>query len=279
MPDFLLLNLDTTTSFKLEELAKSKGFRVKSALDFGTALEWLKVKEFDLVWAQIGTPVDKQQKLADLLWKQNPLAPFVIFDLAGRESDQARSARLFGAEVARGSSALSSLEKSLENIRPRGSLKSEKFKILVVEDLDAPRDIICAYIESMGFSAVVGTSSAAEALTLLESDRGGTSCIITDIRMPQMTGDKFISSAPAARKHDKLRHLPIIVLTAYGTTDCLIDCLKAGASGFLVKPPKKHDLTRELGRACRIATQGANPRLATEEEAELLRGTLLEQGL
>ena len=277
MPDLLLLNVDTTTSFKLEELAKSKGFRVKLALDFGTALEWLKVKEFDLVWAEIGTAVDKQQKLADLLWKQNPLAPFVIFDLSPEEeSDHARTARLFGAEVARGESALSSLEKSLENIRPRGSLKSEKFKIMVVEDLDAPRDIICAYIESMGFSAVVGTSSAAEALTILESDPGGTSCIITDIRMPQMTGDKFISMV---RKHDKLRHLPIIVLTAYGTTDCLIDCLKAGASGFLVKPPKKHDLTRELARACRIATQGANPRLATEEEAELLRGTLLEQGL
>src|SRR4051812_739735 len=103
MPDLLLLGNDRQAAFELEELAKGKGFRVKTTYESQTAADWLKQKEFDLVWAYAELPVEKQQLLAGLLWKSNPLAPFVIFDLDAKGRQETRNAaRLFGAEVASG---------------------------------------------------------------------------------------------------------------------------------------------------------------------------------
>jgi FixJ family two-component response regulator len=73
--------------------------------------------------------------------------------------------------------------------------------------------------------------------------------------------------------------LPVIVLTAHGTVDALVDCLKAGASGFLVKPPAAKDLQHELGRAKRIAEHQLSPRLATDNEADSIRQILEDRDL
>ena len=124
-------------------------------------------------------------------------------------------------------------------------------------------------------SSVAGKRSAKEALAELENSPGEYSCIVTDIRMPVIDGHALID---LVRKNPKLEHIPIIALTAYGTVDCLIECLKAGASGFLVKPPKKDDLARELGRAYRIVRHHASPRLASTDEVELIRNILIERG-
>jgi FixJ family two-component response regulator len=128
----------------------------------------------------------------------------------------------------------------------------------------------------MGFDYVEGKRSVKEAIAALEGEPEKFSCIVTDIRMPEVSGQKLIEFV---RNHEKLKHIPIIALTAYGTVDILVECLKAGASGFLVKPPRKPDLSRELGRALRITTRGACPRLASHDEAEVLREILIDRGM
>ena len=59
----------------------------------------------------------------------------------------------------------------------------------------------------------------------------------------------------------------------------LIECLKVGASGFMVKPPRKKDLVREISRALRICRDHKDPRLASSEEAELVSELLLKREL
>lgn len=275
MPDLLVLSVDTESYFALEALGKELGFRVKASADLATAKEWVRLRRFSVVLVDQSFEISALQELASLLWKNSPQSPFVVFDLGKENEKVAREVRLFGADSAFGKQALSQIRHILERTKKERDSKQSPVKILVVEDLDSPRDIICFYVESMGFGEVNGVASAKEAIQLLEANPGAYSCVITDIRMPEVTGRDLIEFI---RKHDKLRHLPVVALTAYGTVDTLIECLKAGASGFLVKPPKRDDLTRELARAVRTNARGESPRLADEQEAELLRELLIEKG-
>ena len=276
MPDVIVLHYDQVESELVERLAVESGFRCKTTTSSATAQGWLKIGDFSAVLAHRQIPLREQKDLANLLWAGNPESTFAVFDLDPDNEFEAGESRLLGAEVVAGRSAMSGLVELFRRLHEKRSIKAADFRILVVEDLDSPRYVISLYIEEIGYSLVEGAASAKEALRELESDPSKFACIVTDIRMPEMDGTRLIE---AIRNHPKLLHLPVIVLTAYGTSDALIDCLKAGASGFLVKPPKKMDLMRELGRARRIAAKQASPRLANPDEVELIRRILESRGL
>ncbi len=280
MPDALVVSRSPEELSALEALTRSAGWRVKSCLETEVAEEWARLKPFGVLIVDPTISVQEQLKIAGALWAKNPVAPFFSVQHENRaetkKGEREKGERLFGAEVIRGPRAHQELQTQLEELareRQDGALPS--LKIMVVEDLDAPRDIICSYVESMGYAVVKDERSAAQALSHLELDPASVTCIITDIRMPDMNGKQLIE---IVRQHPKLQHLPVIVLTAYGTADMLVDCLKAGASGFLTKPPKKADLVRELARAQRINRRKKSPRLATSDEADALREILLERG-
>ena len=274
MPDLLIVSKTPDTFEVITRLAESRNYRVRVTHDLPLALSWLDTRRFDLLLVHADLEITAQQELAGKLWKSNNGAPFIVFDLEGDRQEREGEVRLYGADLVTGPKALTRIERYLT--QPEHKIEKDQFRILVVEDLESPRDIICAYLEGLGYGLVDGCSSAAEALKLLTDDPKKYSCVMTDIRMPQITGKELIESI---RHHPKLNHLPIIVLTAYGTTDTLIDCLRVGASGFLVKPPKKADLTRELARATRIIAGAESPRLTTPGDAEQLREVLLTKGL
>lgn len=277
MPEALILARGQKDASQLEELAVSRGFRVKVCFEPEVALEWARLHKFAVALIHASVSIRDQQEIASILWDSDVLVPFVTYELDPQATNQRgrTEARLFGAVVARGENAIAVINKHLEVAKPEIDVESEQFSILVVEDLDSPRDIICMYIENMGYPLVKGVASAKEAIAELEANPFDYSCIVTDIRMPEMDGRQLIEYL---RGHDLLKELPIIVLTAYGTLDCLIDCLKAGASGFLVKPPKRPDLERELSRAMRVVSRGDSPRLVGEDDYELLREILVERG-
>lgn len=145
--------------------------------------------------------------------------------------------------------------------------RERKPRLLVVDDLDTPRDVICAYVERFGYEAV-GVSSASEAMGRLLSAPAEFACIITDINMPKVKGTQLIEQI---RSTEKLSKLPIIVLTAYGTGECLVESMEAGASGFLVKPPRREDMRRELARAELILRGLEGPRLVSRLDLDRLK--------
>ena len=279
MPDLLVVCLDDSSCFELEKFGRERNFRVKVSVELEVAAEWLKLRRFDVAFVDAGFSIEQQQKLAGLLWQGSILAPFVVFDLDSSKEALGREARLYGAEVARGPDVWKKLDTCLSRVAQREyakeAVRADDFKVMVVEDLDAPRDIICTYVESLGYPKVVGHPSARAALNDLQSHPGDYSCIITDVRMPEMSGKELVH---IIRQDSRLQHLPVVVLTAYGTVDSLIDCLRAGVSGFLIKPPKKKHLSFELARALRIMANHSNPRLATPEEAEAMQDLLVDRG-
>lgn len=276
MPDLLILTSNSENFFRLTELCKKFGFRVKATPDTEIAKGWLKTKPFDALLLDESVSYLQQREIATLLWSLNPEASFIFALFSELSKQYIAEARLLGAEIVQGSKAMADLSELLEKIKTvKIKQKQTALNFLVIEDLDSPRDIICFYVESLGFGSVKGLASAQEALEELDRSSTKNTCIITDIRMPQMSGRELIAAIRSNKKH---QNIPIIALTAYGTVDTLVDCLKAGASGFLVKPPKRDDLVREIARAVRIIAKKTSPRLASHNEAEMIRDVLESKG-
>lgn len=275
MPDLIIAFQDDQSCFQLENYAKEKGFRVKSSSDLSIIAKWLEIWRFDALFIDYSYSLDQQLYLAERLWEKNLIAPLVCYDLRqGKVSEEFHS-RLFGAELAAGDNAWRVIADALETFQSRHFKQNKDFNILVVDDLDSPRDIICMYIENLGFPPVKGVGSVREALAVLRQRQSNFSCVITDIKMPQQGGVELIRRL---REESLFEFLPIIVLTAYGTLDVLTEALEAGASGFLVKPPRRRDLLFELGRAMRMLTRKQSARMVAPDAVEQITKLLIRRG-
>ena len=275
MASLLIATADPDSASKIEALATALGFRTRVVATLAAAHEWLLMSSFDAILADYRFGQTQIIKTLELGWKHHPLLLGCVFALNEVMHDEwslrAAGATVFniqaGGELSTPLEQIKSSLHQLINAKP----STAPFRILLVEDLDSPRDIICAYIESMGFPEVDGLSSCKEALMRLENQPTRYSCIVTDLSLP---GESGIDLIREVRRQDQLHHLPIIVLTAYSTVGNLVEALRAGASGFLVKPPKKQALRRELERARRLYFTRQNPRLCRPEDAHLLEEAL-----
>jgi FixJ family two-component response regulator len=100
--------------------------------------------------------------------------------------------------------------------------------IAIVDDDEAVRASIANLIRSLGFHA----DPFASGEELLRSHRlDDTCCVITDMRMPGMTGLELQGLLLARR-----RTMPIIFINAYPEERTRRDALAAGALGFFGKP-------------------------------------------
>ena len=100
--------------------------------------------------------------------------------------------------------------------------------ISIVDDDEAVREATKGLVRSLGYSA----SAFASADEFLKSEQlRNTSCIITDLHMPGLSGidlqDRLI-----ARGH----RIPIIFITGYPDENDRTRAMKAGAVSFLSKP-------------------------------------------
>ena len=108
-----------------------------------------------------------------------------------------------------------------------GSLDRQR-TVLVVDDDRHILEVLEARLSAAGFR-VLTSLAAQDALQRLESER--VELLITDIRMPGMGGMELLREA---RK--KSPHLPVILLTAYGTIPDAVHAIKEGAVEYLTKP-------------------------------------------
>ena len=100
--------------------------------------------------------------------------------------------------------------------------------ISIVDDDELVRTATSALVRSLGYA--VATFASAE--DFLELDRmDDTSCLITDVQMPGLSGVELQNRLIADG-----RHMPIIGVTAYPEESIRTQMLRAGAIGFLSKP-------------------------------------------
>lgn len=152
--------------------------------------------------------------------------------------------------------------------------------IFVIDDDAAVRDSLQALLEGAGLA--VRTFESAEAFLALY-DGSMTGCIVSDMRMPGMTGidlQKVLRGRPGA--------LPLIVVTAHGDIDTAVMAMKSGAHDFIEKPYKEERLLgavrdaldlEERQRAARAQVSEIAARAATLSQRQRQVMDLVVDGL
>ncbi|MDZ4786170.1 MAG: response regulator [bacterium] len=279
MPDILIIGTSEKEVSSFTSTAKSEGFRVKLTSDVSAASTLILSRPFDLVLVADSFGEKAVEDISNALWTCNNNGQCVVYCLDIVDSIDVSKKRwslgILGVELFAGRDVNDQVIDLIKKISQRKQRSGARFRVLVVEDLPSPRDIICSFIEHIEYAFVKGVPSGKEALLELTNNPAEYSCVITDVSMPGMTGFELTE---AIRADEKLKHLPVIVLTAYGTPDILMKCLKAGASGFLVKPPSKAHLSRELSRAKRIIFNSSDPRLIQTADIEVVQELLEDKG-
>ncbi|MEM8961225.1 MAG: sigma-54 dependent transcriptional regulator [Acidobacteriota bacterium] len=107
--------------------------------------------------------------------------------------------------------------------------------VLVVEDRDALRRMMCHALESDGWR-VTAAASAEDGFECL-AERAGFDLVLTDLKLPGASGIEMVRASRRAASH-----VPVVVLTAFGTVATAVEAMKLGASDFLEKPVDIDDL-------------------------------------
>src|SRR4029077_1021520 len=129
-------------------------------------------------------------------------------------------------------------------------------RVLVVEDLEDTRASLQELLQlSLGLE-VDTAEDGAKALALLREKP--YSLVITDLRMPKVSGMKLIETIQA----EKIP-VTIIVTTGHGSIKDAVEAMRMGAYDFLTKPPDPQHLCLLVQRALRER--------ATQDEVTALR--------
>lgn len=98
----------------------------------------------------------------------------------------------------------------------------------VVDDDPAIRDSLSFLLSAAELNPIVYESAAA---LLIKGDGLAPGCIVTDVRMPGMSGLELVGELKARR----LLH-PVIVLTGHADVALAVEAMKAGVVDFIEKP-------------------------------------------
>jgi FixJ family two-component response regulator len=134
-------------------------------------------------------------------------------------------------------------EELLQTIRSalRGESKAAKDLISVVDDDESVRRTTTLLIESFGFRAAAFESAE----SFLKSDQlRDTSCLILDLRLPDMNGLELQGELAAAGSG-----IPIIFITGYDDKESRGRAMRAGAVAFLGKPFSDEQLLQTVRSA------------------------------
>ena len=100
--------------------------------------------------------------------------------------------------------------------------------ILVVDDEQNVRQLICKVLEKEGFT-VLTACNGSEGLEVFH--KNSIDLIISDIKMPEMSGIEFLHKVK-----EEEPGIGFILITAFATTETAIDAIRSGAQDYITKP-------------------------------------------
>jgi adenylate cyclase len=102
--------------------------------------------------------------------------------------------------------------------------------VLVVDDVEMNRDMLCALLEADGHKAAVAENGR---LALEKIKSNPYDLILLDVMMPEMNGYQVLEHL---KSDHALRDIPVIVLSALDEIGSVVRCIELGAEDYLPKP-------------------------------------------
>lgn len=133
-------------------------------------------------------------------------------------------------------------------------------QILIIDDEKNYLLILEALLEEEGYT-VTALSDPAMALAYL--DESEVDVVITDMKMPGMSGQDVLEHV--RRNHP---HIPVMIMTAFGTIDRAVEAMKSGAFDYITKPFANDDILLSVRKALKLSHAERQNRLLRESLAE-----------
>jgi len=103
-------------------------------------------------------------------------------------------------------------------------------KILVVDDMPVNVKLLADLLTVKGYT-VVTAASGAEALVKVEKEQPGL--VLLDVLMPGLNGYDVLQRL---KGDEKLRDVPVLMISALDEMDSVVRCIELGAEDYLPKP-------------------------------------------
>jgi CheY-like chemotaxis protein len=129
-----------------------------------------------------------------------------------------------------------------ERDMPRGSGE----RVLVVDDEEPLMNLATRTLADLGYAPIGFTSSAA-ALAAFRADPARFDALVTDERMPEMSGSVLIREVRGLRGS-----MPVVLMSGYLGTPAREAAVASGADEILQKPLSSRDLATSLARALHL---------------------------
>ena len=120
---------------------------------------------------------------------------------------------------------------------------NKNMKILVVDDFSTMRRIIKNLLRDLGLTNTQEADDGQTALPMLKD--GDFDFVVTDWNMPGMQGIDLLKHI---RADEKLKHLPVLMVTAEAKREQIIAAAQAGVNGYIVKPFTAGTLKEKLDK-------------------------------
>jgi two-component system response regulator FixJ len=132
--------------------------------------------------------------------------------------------------------------------------------IHVVDDDESARESLAFLLESADLH-VETYASAPAFLAALPDARPG--CVITDVRMPEMSGQELVARLAAINAR-----MPVIMITGHGDIPMAVEAMRSGVVDFIEKPFSEGRILDALKRALGAMTEAS---AASGDKAEILQ--------
>lgn len=116
---------------------------------------------------------------------------------------------------------------------------NSKTLLLVEDEANTRRMLAAALATSPSVGTLDEAATFAEAIGRLE--QGGVEVLVTDLKLPDGSGLDIIRRARAQSDE-----MPIMVITALGTEEVVLDAIAHGADGYLLKSAERTDISSAL---------------------------------
>ncbi|MDR2161543.1 MAG: sigma-54 dependent transcriptional regulator [Desulfovibrio sp.] len=137
---------------------------------------------------------------------------------------------------------------------------SEQSRLLLIDDEKNYLLVLEALLRDSGYS-VTALHDPETALAFL--DESEVDVIITDMKMPKLSGREVL-------KHVRrdYPHIPVLVMTAFGSIESAVDLMKLGAYDYITKPFANDELVLSVQNAAKFAAVHRRYRLLHENLEE-----------
>ena len=115
--------------------------------------------------------------------------------------------------------------------------------IIIAEDSPPNRKILAHLLSKLGYNVIACEDGQAAWTALSEPSENKVVLVISDIMMPNMDGIQLLRQI---RGHEKLKSLPVLLVTAVSDKDYIVQAKELSVNGYILKPITFQRVTSKL---------------------------------